>query len=49
MSIDDKSKKPGDDAKDGDKFADRVSKDDPHKTEKLAKAGRDLDTDTGQE
>jgi hypothetical protein len=29
--------------------ADSVSKDDPHKTEKLAKAGRDIDTNTGQE
>jgi hypothetical protein len=28
---------------------DNVSKDDPHKTEKLAKAGRDIDTNTGQE
>ena len=34
---------------DRDKAADRVSADDPHKTAKLARHGRDVDPDAGSD
>jgi len=39
----------GNEAAEPNKQADDVSEDDPHKTEKLAQAGRDLDTEAGNE